>query len=156
MWLIFETGFFFFRVQVLLLFICVCVCVCVGCPILSREPTSRNCVFHETHTQCLYWPLGIDRSRISFAWERIITMWEEVFHGIVSLGPHLAVVVARILPVESAKGITLFTSSDDTGTRPSTYHLVKLVALLLPTGADITGACNYWRRPEMCTKFQNV
>ena len=136
--------------------LCVCVCVCVGCPILSGERKPRNCVFHEILTVCLYWPSGIDRSRISFAWERIITMWEGVFRGIVSLGPHLAVAVARILPLESAKGIALFTSSYDIGTRPSTYHLVKLVALLLATGVDITGACIYWRRPEMCTKFQNV
>lgn len=34
--------------QVLLLCICVEVCECVGCPILSGETTSRNCVFPET------------------------------------------------------------------------------------------------------------
>lgn len=57
--------------------------------------------------------------------------------------PHLAVVVAQILPRDAAKGITLLTNSDDIGTRPSTYHLVNLVTLLLATGVDITGACNY-------------
>jgi len=132
----------------------VCVCVCVGCPILSGEPTPRNCVFHETLTVCLYWPSEIDRSRISLAWERIITMWEEVFRGVLSLGPHLAVAVARILPLEFAKCITLFTSSDDTGTRPSTYHLVKLpCCYLLGWTLQVPAIID---EDLKCVPFQNV
>jgi hypothetical protein len=136
-------------------FVCVCVCVCVGCPILSGEPTPRNCVFHETLTICLYWPSEIDRSRIYFAWERIITMWEEVFRGVLSLGPHLAVLVVRALPLEFAKGITLFTSSDDIGTRPSTYHLVKLpcCCYLLGWTLQVPAIID---EDLKCVPFQNV